>query len=304
MPRFRRSGEGKAAPTAHHLSRHAPCSALAIALAWNWNSSGWGWDGYFAGGDSPGPADVAPANAAAMQALNGTPELAAAAFAAPAEPATRTAAVAAFAARYYNGVPGDRDLWEEERVVEPVYRRREIQVDHSCAVHDPVAPFPPQGINPVEFWAVWEGWWFFEEDHYRFTATARDGVRLYVDGALIVDEWTVKAAPEATSALKTLRCGRHLVRIEYFTRAARRTGALPAIPEATPVSTWRDTARDFSRCQLRVRWERDPHRLKMCVFLGPVPQNTGAHALAPSLLLAALSTTSRPGSTSVSRCVP
>lgn len=238
--------------------RRVPGSALAVALAWNWNSFGWGWDRYFSGTDAAGPAGVASSPRFPAAALNGTLGQAVAA-----EPATRTAAVAAFAARYYNGVPGDRDLWEEERVVEPVYRRREIQVDHSCAVDDPVVPFPPQGINPVEFWAVWEGWWFFEQDHYRFTATARDGVRLYVDGALIVDEWTVKAASEATSALKALHRGRHLVRIEYFTRAARRTGALPAIPEATPVSTWRDTARDFSRCKLRVRWERDPYRLKM-----------------------------------------
>lgn len=99
--------------------------------------------------------------------------------------------IEAFAARYYLGYPGHRDLLKEQAQTPAVVTRRETTVDHTCT--PPTTPsldaFPPGDTNPHQFWAVWEGRWFFEAMQYRFTVTARDGFRLYVDGELVHNAW-------------------------------------------------------------------------------------------------------------------
>ncbi len=50
---------------------------------------------------------------------------------------------------------------------------------------------------------------------YRFTVTSDDGVRLWVDGELILDEWQIQADVTFT-ADKYLTEGAHRVRVEYF----------------------------------------------------------------------------------------
>lgn len=100
----------------------------------------------------------------------------------------------AFAARYYNGFPGAADLYLEEKVARPAYKLRTMLIDHSCKAST-ADPFPPPGVNPEEFWAVWEGRWWFDDDTYRFTVTAADGVRLFVDGELVFERWTRVSVP-------------------------------------------------------------------------------------------------------------
>jgi len=51
---------------------------------------------------------------------------------------------------------------------------------------------------------------------YTFTATAGDGVRVYVDGALVVDHWSNSTTPVATSADATLAVGPHDVQVDYY----------------------------------------------------------------------------------------
>ncbi len=50
---------------------------------------------------------------------------------------------------------------------------------------------------------------------YRFHALVDDGVRVFVDGALIIDQWRVGQAREL-SADYNLIDGSHSIRLEYF----------------------------------------------------------------------------------------
>ena len=74
---------------------------------------------------------------------------------------------------------------------------------------------PWQGLPDDNFSARWTRSLLFDAQTYRFTLRADDGVRLWIDGALVVDEWHM-AAPAAFSREMALAAGWHAVRIEYY----------------------------------------------------------------------------------------
>jgi len=86
---------------------------------------------------------------------------------------------------------------------------------------DPVIDFQWQGGPaaenlPADNFAVrWTGDWQFETGVYRFYAQVNDGVRLWLDGHLIIDRWH-----ESSGALYStdayLSAGSHAVKVEYF----------------------------------------------------------------------------------------
>ena len=76
---------------------------------------------------------------------------------------------------------------------------------------------PAPGINADNFSVRWTGQFTFEAGAYRFKATADDGVRLWVDGALIVDAWR-EQPPTTYEAMVTLAAGQHDIRMEYYER--------------------------------------------------------------------------------------
>ncbi len=49
----------------------------------------------------------------------------------------------------------------------------------------------------------------------RFTVTADDGVRLYLDGKLIIDKWKDQAATTYNS-IKWINAGAHTIKMEYY----------------------------------------------------------------------------------------
>src|SRR5262245_48381775 len=55
----------------------------------------------------------------------------------------------------------------------------------------------------------------FSAGVYRFTVTADDGVRLYIDGQLKIDKWLFQA-PTTYTAEVFLSGGEHQIRLEYF----------------------------------------------------------------------------------------
>jgi single-stranded DNA-binding protein len=77
---------------------------------------------------------------------------------------------------------------------------------------------PGQGIPADGFSARWTRTVAFEGGLYRFRATVDDGVRLYVDGALVLDEWRDGGQREVT-AERQLVAGNHTVRVEYYERS-------------------------------------------------------------------------------------
>jgi hypothetical protein len=66
--------------------------------------------------------------------------------------------------------------------------------------------------------ARWTGNFQFEAGEYEFTATADDGIRVYVDGVRIIDEWRDQP-PTTFKARRTLSAGTHEIKVEYYERA-------------------------------------------------------------------------------------
>jgi hypothetical protein len=63
--------------------------------------------------------------------------------------------------------------------------------------------------------ARWIGNFRFEGGEYKFTATGDDGIRVYVDGVLVIDEWRQQPATTYT-ATRTVDAGTHEVKVEWF----------------------------------------------------------------------------------------
>lgn len=92
---------------------------------------------------------------------------------------------------------------------------------------------PGPGIPADNFSARWVRSFFLPAGNYRFYAQADDGVRVWVDGELIIDEWHASSGVTYT-ADKQLNSGSHLLRIEYF--EAR---------ELAKIRVWWSTAGDY-----------------------------------------------------------
>lgn len=74
----------------------------------------------------------------------------------------------------------------------------------------------PDPLIPADnFSARWTQSLYFDEGLYEFTVTADDGVRLFVNGALVIDDWRVTPRTTRTGSI-LLSPGTHTVRLEYF----------------------------------------------------------------------------------------
>jgi hypothetical protein len=74
---------------------------------------------------------------------------------------------------------------------------------------------PAEGLPADGFSARWTKRETFEAGAYRFQATADDGIRLFVDGELVIDAWR-KDGPREVRADRSLTAGQHSLRVEYF----------------------------------------------------------------------------------------
>lgn len=103
----------------------------------------------------------------------------------------------------------------------------------------------PSSLLPVDNFSVrWRRMISFEEGTYRFWAAADDGVRLYVDGELLIDDWRDSSA-KRLEADATLEAGKHKVIVEYYERGDRASVEVgwerPATPTPTPTVTYTHT---------------------------------------------------------------
>lgn len=73
---------------------------------------------------------------------------------------------------------------------------------------------PGPGVNNNSWSARWERTATYSAGTYRFTVTANDGVRLYVDGTRILNEWRNQSATFTVE--RTLTAGSHTVRVELY----------------------------------------------------------------------------------------
>jgi PKD repeat protein len=77
---------------------------------------------------------------------------------------------------------------------------------------------PGPGVPADDFSARWSRNLNFPTGTYRFYVWVDDGVRLWIDGNLIIDQWR-DSAPTTYSADLNLADGTHTLRIEYYERS-------------------------------------------------------------------------------------
>jgi PKD repeat protein/glucose/arabinose dehydrogenase len=89
--------------------------------------------------------------------------------------------------------------------------RCEAAIDNNWGSGSPAGT----GVGPDRFSARWRQTRSFTSGRYRFTATADDGVRVWVDNTLLIDRWRDQSAT-SYSANRTLSGGSHVIRMEYY----------------------------------------------------------------------------------------
>jgi hypothetical protein len=95
---------------------------------------------------------------------------------------------------------------------EPVLIREDPELDFNWILDSP-AP----GIPPDNFSVRWtRSFDFFEGGDYRFFAEVDDGIRLYVDGWLVIDAWHTFIPVPYSGDFADIQPGFHTITVEYF----------------------------------------------------------------------------------------
>jgi uncharacterized protein YraI len=92
----------------------------------------------------------------------------------------------------------------------PVLTRAEQQIAYNWGIGSPDPLVPPDNFS-----ARWTATLPFNAGTYRFTLTSDDGIRMFVDNLLVVDQWRLQALTTFSIDVN-LSAGLHTIRIEYF----------------------------------------------------------------------------------------
>ncbi len=96
-------------------------------------------------------------------------------------------------------------------VGEPVLVRTETDINYDWGAGSPAANVPANNFS-----VRWSTNVSFEaNDNFTFSATSEDGVRAWVDGGLILDQWK-EQSPSTVTASRYVTQGMHPVIVEYF----------------------------------------------------------------------------------------
>ena len=96
---------------------------------------------------------------------------------------------------------------------------------------------PDPSVQADRFSARWARYLDLEAGTYRFAATSDDGMRVYVNGELILNDWSDHSARTVTTD-KYLGEGHHLVVVEYYENGVDAVARLTWAPVAAIVN-WR-----------------------------------------------------------------
>lgn len=97
---------------------------------------------------------------------------------------------------------------------------------------------PGGGVPGTNFSARWTQSQYFNAGRYRFTTTTDDGVRLWVDGQLLIDQWKDQTL-KSGSAETNLTEGNHWLRLDYFQRGGAAQATLTWATVAGSTDLWR-----------------------------------------------------------------
>ncbi len=113
---------------------------------------------------------------------------------------------AGFRARYYNNAAGASPQFGEL-----VLERQDATINNNWQANG-----PQNGVGNDNFGAIWEGIFIAPENaRYAFRTNTDDGVRFYVDGQRVINDW-VNHNPTPRDWSGQLSFGPHRIRMEYY----------------------------------------------------------------------------------------
>lgn len=136
-------------------------------------------------------------------------------------PATATVAVTDWRGEYY----GNRDLSGALLLT-----RNDADVNFNWADSGPAAGLPADNFS-----ARWTRTPTFASGTYRFYAQGDDGLRVWLDSELIIDQWH-DATPNTYLAERNVSAGTHMLRVEYYERIG-----------AAQIQFWWERLEDFAQ---------------------------------------------------------
>jgi hypothetical protein len=108
--------------------------------------------------------------------------------------------------------------WRGEYYANPDLQGSPIVVRQDPTIgFDWVFDAPAPGLPVDKFSVRWSTVASFEEGLYDFHAMMDDGMRVYLDDALLIDEWRDEASREVTAS-RHMSAGPHALRVEYYDR--------------------------------------------------------------------------------------
>ena len=131
---------------------------------------------------------------------------------------------------------------------------------------------PATGMPADNFSARWTRTAYFDAGTYRFNATVDDGVRVWVDGNLVIDEWRDGAA-RTVSGERALVRGTHSIRVEYYERA-----------DLARIHVWWERVEHYPDWKGEYWWNRDLEGSPALVRNDPaIDFDWGLGAVAPNM---------------------
>lgn len=119
---------------------------------------------------------------------------------------------------------------------QPVFVQNEAAIDHAWENN---SPNTSAGIPFDGFSVRWTALMWFDAGTYLFKAYTDDGVRLWVDGQVLIDQWRDQSVTLNQQQL-SLSAGNHSVRVEYYDNIGNATAMVWWERISGPTSTsWR-----------------------------------------------------------------
>jgi hypothetical protein len=115
---------------------------------------------------------------------------------------------------------------------QPVLQQSEPNIDYDWGTGSPA----PGLVNSDYFSARWTRYIDVAPGSYRFTVTSDDGVRVWVDGDLILDAW-YDHPPQTFTADVDLSEGHHLIKVAYYEKTGLAVAKVAWQRQGVPPST-------------------------------------------------------------------
>ncbi len=110
------------------------------------------------------------------------------------------------------GAPWRGDYFPTQNLTGPAaFTRNDAAIDFDWGSGSPGPAIPSD-----HFSVRWSRAPMFEAGPYRFFTSCDDGVRVYVDGALVVDSWKKEKLPNTKMGDRVMSAGQHSLIVEYF----------------------------------------------------------------------------------------